>query len=99
MTGPDDDGGDVAWTPPTSVGESVSDADSGGFGDRARRRLGLTERGWFVVETVLLVLPYPLFVLAYLYTPVPEAPFLALTLVYSLFATYVGFRAKFPERE
>lgn len=58
---------------------------------RLRRRLGVTERQWLVIETVLLVLPYPFFVLVLLYTDVPELPFLLLTVAYSLVAIVVGF--------
>lgn len=59
--------------------------------DRFRERLGVTQRQWFVIESVLLVLPYPLFILAYLALDTNETLFLALTLAYSLFAMYVGF--------
>lgn len=59
--------------------------------DRFRERLGVTQRQWFVVESVLLVAPYPLFVLAYLVLDVNETAFLVVTLAYSLAAMYVGF--------
>lgn len=59
--------------------------------DRFRERLGVTQRQWFVVESVLLVVPYPLFVLAYLVLDVNETAFLVVTLAYSLVAMYVGF--------
>ena len=55
-----------------------------------RTRLNLTDRQWYVVETLLLVAPYPLFVVAYLTFPIDETVFLVSTLLYSLFATYVG---------
>lgn len=58
--------------------------------DRIRDRLGVTPRQWYVVETVLLVLPYPLFVFVYLNFDVAETPFLLVTLGYSLVAMYFG---------
>lgn len=60
---------------------------------RLRRRLGLTPRQWFAVETALLVAPYPAFVLVYVAMPVDELLFLTATVLYSLVATYVGFFA------
>lgn len=59
--------------------------------DRIRDRLGVTPRQWYVIETFLLVLPYPVFVFVYFAFDVDELLFLAVTLVYSLVATYVGF--------
>ena len=61
------------------------------LGDRFRERLGVTQRQWFVVESFLLVLPYPFFVLVYLTVDVNETAFLVVTLAYSLVAMYVGF--------
>lgn len=58
--------------------------------DRIRDRLGVTPHQWFVMETFLLVLPYPLFVLVYVTFPVDETLFLVVTLAYSLVAMYVG---------
>lgn len=58
--------------------------------DRIRDRLGVTPQQWYVVETLLLVLPYPLFVLVYLSFDVAETPFLLVTLGYSLVAMYFG---------
>ena len=58
--------------------------------DRLRDRLGVTPRQWYVIETFLLVAPYPVFVLVYVTLEVNETAFLAVTLVYSLAATYVG---------
>ena len=58
--------------------------------DRLRDRLGVTPRQWYVIETFLLVAPYPVFVLVYVTLEVNEMAFLAVTLVYSLAATYVG---------
>ncbi|NHX37965.1 MULTISPECIES: hypothetical protein [Halolamina] len=59
--------------------------------DHIRERLGVSAQQWYVIETALLVLPYPLFVLIYLTYPVNEMLFLLSTLVYSLIAVYVGF--------
>lgn len=59
--------------------------------DRIRERLGLSPRQWYVVETFLLVLPYPVFVLVYVTFDPNEALFLGVTLLYSLVAMYVGF--------
>lgn len=61
------------------------------FRDRIRDRLGVSPQQWYVVETLLLVAPYPLFVLVYFTVPVEETLFLLVTLVYSLIAMYVGF--------
>jgi len=58
--------------------------------DRIRDRLGVTPQQWYVLETLLLVLPYPLFVLVYITFPVNETLFLAVTLAYSPVAAYVG---------
>lgn len=59
--------------------------------DRIRARLGVTPRQWYVVESILLALPYLVFVYVYLAFDVNETFFLAVTLAYSLVATYVGF--------
>lgn len=59
--------------------------------DRVRERLGLGYRQWYVVESVLLVLPYPIFVLIYFTFDVNETLFLVFTGLYSLVAMYVGF--------
>lgn len=60
------------------------------YRDRIRDRLGVSPQQWYVIETILLVLPYPLFVLVYVTFPVNETLFLVVTLAYSLFAMYVG---------
>jgi hypothetical protein len=65
---------------------------------RMQARLGISADRWFVVESVLLFLPYPLFVLVYVAFPVPEVPFLALTVAYSLFAVWFGFRGANPRQ-
>lgn len=59
--------------------------------DRIRERLGVSPRAWYVIETVLLVAPYPFFVYVYLTFAVNETLFLVVTLAYSLVAMYVGF--------
>lgn len=61
------------------------------FRDRIRDRLGVSPQQWYVIETLLLLAPYPLFVLVYFTLPVEETLFLLVTLVYSLIAMYVGF--------
>jgi hypothetical protein len=61
---------------------------------RMQERFGVSEQRWFVIESFLLFLPYPLFILTYLYLPVPELPFLLLTAAYSVFAIWFGFRGK-----
>jgi len=58
--------------------------------DRIRDRFDVTPRQWFVIETLLLISPYPVFVLVYLTIDVNETAFLVVTLLYSLVATYVG---------
>ena len=89
--GPADAGDDSgARAEPETISETVA--------ARAQTRLGLSPQQWFVVESVLLVLPYPLFVLAYLYLPVPETAFLAATVVYSAFAVWFGFRRPSPRQ-
>lgn len=61
------------------------------FSERMKERLGITPYQWFIIETLLIVLPYPLFVAAYFLLSPPELPFLAVTLLYSLIAMFVGF--------
>lgn len=75
---------DEGWGPPPTMREPL-------FRDRLRERLGVTPRQWYLVETLLLVAPYPLFVAVYLAFPVNDTLFVLVTLAYSLFATYVGF--------
>lgn len=58
--------------------------------DRIRDRLDVTPHQWYVIETLLLVSPYPVFVLLYFTVDVNENAFLTVTLLYSLVATYVG---------
>lgn len=70
--------------PPTAYREPL-------LRDRIRDRLGVTPQQWYVVESLLLVVPYPLFIYAYLELGVGETLFLAVTLAYSLVAMYVGF--------
>lgn len=90
------------WSRPRADADSASDDDDKEWGppaemrdpllrDRFRDRLGLTPQQWYVLESVLLVAPYPLFVLAYLLLDVNETAFLVVTLAYSLAAMYVGF--------
>ncbi|WP_227380287.1 hypothetical protein [Haladaptatus halobius] len=59
--------------------------------DRIRERLGVTPRQWYIIETLLIALPYPFFIAVYVSLSVNETLFLGITLVYSLFAMYVGF--------
>ncbi|MFB6221086.1 MAG: hypothetical protein ABEH90_06570 [Halolamina sp.] len=75
---------DEDWGPPPEMREPL-------LRDRVRDRLGVTPRQWYLVETLLLVLPYPFFVLVYVTFDVDETVFLTITLAYSLVATYVGF--------
>lgn len=79
--GPDED--DEALEPPPMMREPL-------FRDRIRDRLGLGPRQWFVLETFLLAAPYPVFVLVYFSFDVGQTLFIAVTLVYSLVAMYVG---------
>jgi len=58
--------------------------------DRIRHRLDVTPQQWYVIETFLLVSPYPVFVFVYLTIDINEMAFLIVTLLYSLVATYVG---------
>lgn len=75
---------DEEWGPPAEMREPL-------LRDRFRDRLGLTPRQWYVLESVLLALPYVVFVAVYRLFSVDETLFLALTLAYSLAAIYVGF--------
>lgn len=72
------------WGPPPTMRDPL-------LRDRLRDRLGVTPRQWYVIEALLIALPYPFFVALYLFYPVDEALFLVVTLAYSLVATYVGF--------
>jgi hypothetical protein len=74
---------DEEWGPPPAMREPL-------FRDRIRDRLGLTEVQWFVLETFLLVAPYPVFIVVYLRFGIDQMIFLIVTLVYSLVAMYVG---------
>lgn len=58
--------------------------------DRIRNRLDVTPQQWYVLETFLLVAPYPVFALVYFTLDVNETAFLVVTLLYSVVATYVG---------
>jgi hypothetical protein len=80
---PPADGEDEEWDKPSTIREPL-------FRDWVRERLGVSPRRWYVIETVLLVAPYVVFVFVYLTFDVPEVPFLLLTLLYSLIAIYVG---------
>lgn len=59
--------------------------------DQIRDQLDVTPRQWYVIETFLLVSPYPVFVFIYLTIDINEMAFLIVTLIYSLVAMYVGF--------
>lgn len=78
------DTSDEEWGPPAEMRDPL-------LRDRFRDRLGLTARQWYVLESVLLALPYVLFVAVYRLFSVDVTLFLVLTLAYSLFAMYVGF--------
>jgi len=78
-----EDEGEERRDPPPALREPL-------FRDRVRDRLGLTPRQWFVLETFLLAAPYPLFVLVYVTYDVDQTLFIAVTLIYSLIAMYVG---------
>lgn len=109
MTDSDENHVENAWTPPTD-NDADGSVDAGGPGERpsppegaplpvrvsarVQARLGISEQLWFVIESILLFLPYPLFLLIYQTVPVPETPFLALTLLYSVFAIWFGFRGR-----
>lgn len=72
------------WDPPSKLRKPL-------FRDRIRDRLGLGPRQWYILESLLLVAPYPLFVFIYLTFDVNETAFLVATLIYSVIAVYVGF--------
>ncbi|SIR87825.1 hypothetical protein SAMN05421858_4277 [Haladaptatus litoreus] len=75
--------GYVSWkSPPSERSRTPREA--------VRTRLNLTDRQWYVVETLLLFAPYPLFVIVYINIQIDGAVFLVSTLLYSLFAMYVG---------
>lgn len=59
--------------------------------DRLRERLGVTPRQWYVIESLLLALPYVVFVYVLFAYEVDETLFLLITLLYSLVAMYIGF--------
>lgn len=84
-------GGDDAPGPEAGGGEGPPTVRAPLLRDRVRDRLGVTPRQWYVVESLLLAAPYPVFVAAYLWFDVNETLFLLVTLAYSLVATYVGF--------
>lgn len=75
---------DDDWGPPPEIREPL-------LRDRFREALGVTARQWFVIETLLLVAPYPVFVAVYFAFDVDQTLFLLVTLAYSLVAMYVGF--------
>lgn len=89
------DGGEAG----TGDGEAGSGDDTlpDRVASRVQDRFGLSAQRWFVVESFLLVLPYPVFVFVYLSFPVPEVPFFGLTAIYSLFALWFGYRREVPD--
>lgn len=58
--------------------------------DALRDRLGLSIQQWELLVSVVLFLPYPLFVALILTDTVQSLEFLLLTLVYSVFAMYAN---------
>lgn len=58
--------------------------------DQIRDQLDVTPRQWYVIETFLIVSPYPVFIFIYLTVDINEMAFLIVTLLYSLVAMYVG---------
>lgn len=74
---------DTKLKPPTELREPL-------LRDQIRDQLDVTPRQWYVIETLLLVSPYPVFVFIYLMIDINEMAFLMVTLIYSLVATYVG---------
>lgn len=62
------------------------------FGEQIRLRLGLSPRQWFVVGTLLLLVPFPLFWLLHVYFDVPQSTVLAMIAVYSVVAFWFGFQ-------
>jgi hypothetical protein len=86
----------------SDVGAPMGEADETDLGppsemrdpllrDRIRDRLGVTPQQWYVIESVLLVLPYLVFLAVYFTTNVDQTLFLTVALAYSLVAMYVGF--------
>jgi len=96
------DGADAA----AADGDDGEDEDSPSLGQRLRRRLGLppsigeqmrlrlglSPRQWFVVGTILLLVPFPLFWLLHVYFDVPQSTVLAMIAVYSVVAFWFGFQ-------
>ena len=80
---PPEDRDDEDWVEPSTVREPL-------LRDRLRERFGVSPRRWYVIESFLLAAPYVVFVALYLTFDIPEIPFLVVTLLYSLFAIYVG---------
>ena len=93
--GADDDRDD--WDPPT-VGQEDDwkpEADGtslpGRVSERMQERLGVSAQQWFVIESILVALPYPLFVYVYLTFSVPPRPFFVLTGLYTAFVLWFSF--------
>jgi len=74
---------DAELKPPTELRDPL-------LRDQIRDHLEVTPQQWYVIETLLLVSPYPVFIFIYLTIDINEMAFLIVTLVYSLVATYVG---------
>lgn len=67
------------------------DADDLPLRERLRLRTGLSVRQWTWALTVLISLPYPLFVYVFVTYPVNETLFLGITFVYSVVAIVAYF--------
>jgi hypothetical protein len=76
------EGSDVA----SVAAHGTDGARERGPGERLRRRLGLSETRWELLVSVLLFLPYPLFVLLIVTGTFDGLTFLLFTLAYSVVA-------------
>lgn len=75
----------------SSIENYESDGDrSNRTGERLRNRLGLSVRRWELLVSVVVFLPYPIFLGLMLNDVVNSLSFLLFTLVYSVFAMYVN---------
>jgi len=87
----DENDGETARREDVTVISPLSDIEADeNRSDYVRDRLGLSIRQWELLVSVVVFLPYPLFVALILTDTVQSLEFLLLTLVYSVFAMYVN---------
>jgi hypothetical protein len=87
----DENDGETARREDVTVISPLSDIEADeNRSDYVRDRLGLSIRQWELLVSVVVFLPYPLFVALILTDTVQSLEFLLLTLVYSVFAMCVN---------